>query len=274
LRTPSPEQAAQEARASLGIGPIGPISDLLVVIESAADIPVTLLPLPSSVAGALGKKEGHAYIFVNSDHWPVRRRFTLAHEFGHYFLNHTGHIDTVSTLNAGVGPQEAVANRFAAEFLAPIEAVHSWRKSLSEPVDSLEAAVRLAIFFRISATAAVYRLKSAEILSPRACKRLLGRIGFREHLDLAETLGLTESPDSVSAVGRNAWRYPSQMVANGVKGTQRGGIHPKKLAQALQISVDNVEEMLDTWRRKQGSAGGSETTAALEPATNSSSTWL
>jgi Zn-dependent peptidase ImmA (M78 family) len=70
----------------------------------------------------------HRLIAVNSDKPPVRRRFSLAHELGHYALNH----DYLKTLGPDVdidhppedshptgGPFEAQANEFANELLVP-----------------------------------------------------------------------------------------------------------------------------------------------------------
>jgi len=65
---------------------------------------------------------------VNSRHHPNRRRFTIAHELGHFRL-HRGvaiHIDEDFRVNLrdedsskGVSWEEVEANRFAAELLMP-----------------------------------------------------------------------------------------------------------------------------------------------------------
>jgi hypothetical protein len=83
-----PVATARQVRDELGLGREGPIPDLLRLVEEVAGVPITVLPLPAGVAGAYGREDDDAYIFVNSNTYPVRRRFTLAHELGHHALNH------------------------------------------------------------------------------------------------------------------------------------------------------------------------------------------
>lgn len=59
-------------------------------------------------------------IIVYSDNDPtVRKRFSIAHEIGHYLLNHTTSNHTLNLNSAD--PTEAEANIFAAELLMPYE---------------------------------------------------------------------------------------------------------------------------------------------------------
>lgn len=84
---------------------------------------------PEDVSGKIlrdkerGGSSGYA-IYVNALHAPVRRRFTIAHEIGHYVLHRSLIGDGVeddglyrSKLSGGI---EAEANRFAAELLMPL----------------------------------------------------------------------------------------------------------------------------------------------------------
>lgn len=59
----------------------------------------------------------------DSDSW-VRQRFTLAHELGHYVLEHgSGFRDTTYSFDRNFNPRETEANYFAAELLMPAEYV-------------------------------------------------------------------------------------------------------------------------------------------------------
>ena len=59
-----------------------------------------------------------AIIRVRRDHVPWRQRFTVAHEIGHLLL---GHADSTTCFRAFAGsPEEAAANRFAADLLMPL----------------------------------------------------------------------------------------------------------------------------------------------------------
>jgi Zn-dependent peptidase ImmA (M78 family) len=93
-----------------------------------------------SISGFLVRNpsSGNAVIGVNKNHSYVRRRFTIAHELGHFLLHAHGPVrmdrsgygtgysmvyfrDDASSL--GVDPEEREANFFAAELLMPIDKV-------------------------------------------------------------------------------------------------------------------------------------------------------
>lgn len=81
------------------------------------------------LAGFLFVFAGSGYVFVNQDDFLPRRRFTAAHELGHFILHRTqmsgrftiGDTDT-TVIEVGadeVAEMERQANRFAAELLMP-----------------------------------------------------------------------------------------------------------------------------------------------------------
>lgn len=88
-------------------------------------------PMEESVSGMLVVKPTETVVVVNSQHHHTRQRFTIAHEFGHYFLHAEGissfidqsekvfRRDSVSA--CGTHTQEVQANWFAAELLMPKE---------------------------------------------------------------------------------------------------------------------------------------------------------
>ena len=73
----------------------------------------------SSVAGILSFKNGEIAIYVNSTDSYERKRFTVAHELGHYFLGHKEEkVDMYRTINGINNNQEEYdSNKFAAAFL-------------------------------------------------------------------------------------------------------------------------------------------------------------
>ncbi|WP_438448182.1 ImmA/IrrE family metallo-endopeptidase [Gorillibacterium sp. sgz5001074] len=72
---------------------------------------------PNTCGMMLRSREGN-FIFINEEHSYTRRRFSLAHEIGHYFL---GHDSEVSRLNDENRYEEVQANRFASSLLMPDE---------------------------------------------------------------------------------------------------------------------------------------------------------
>lgn len=82
--------------------------------------------LSDSISGFIKKEDKKIYICVNNKHSENRKRFTIAHELGHYFLHNeeltTGFIDSVLKREKGKNnKKEKEANAFAANLLMPTE---------------------------------------------------------------------------------------------------------------------------------------------------------
>lgn len=86
-----------------------------------------------------------------------RRRFTIAHEIGHYVLDHESTVCLSSDLqlwNSSIAAQEQAANRFAAELLLP--AIHFAPIVVDRGV-SIETANYIKNSFNTSLTTAAFR---------------------------------------------------------------------------------------------------------------------
>jgi Zn-dependent peptidase ImmA (M78 family) len=89
-----------------------------------------------NISGFIIRKDGTAVIGVNSSNAPVRQRFTIAHELGHYLM-HSQNIDDIHVDNGfdirfrddlssqGTDSGEREANYFAAELLMPLKFLES-----------------------------------------------------------------------------------------------------------------------------------------------------
>ena len=145
----------------------------LHVLESA---------IPGDVSGALLRNSGVVVIAVNSDHHPNRRRFTIAHELGHYFLSHEGekeHLDWTFTVlrrdgrsSEATDDGEIEANFFAANLLMPKsflrEDVSQLARFNGEVVLSQSDVLSLARRYEVSELAMTYRLISLGFIDPIA----------------------------------------------------------------------------------------------------------
>jgi Zn-dependent peptidase ImmA (M78 family) len=132
-----------------------------VRIARSAGLNVYKTELDNNLSGMLAKLRPGVEpdIFLNSEHAPVRQRFTCAHELGHYFAiqgrgeNPDTYIhrrDAVSS--CGIDSEEIFANQFAAELLMPAAEV---RRLRAVGADEFEMARRFnvsldAIRIRIS----------------------------------------------------------------------------------------------------------------------------
>ncbi|HEX6025194.1 MAG TPA: ImmA/IrrE family metallo-endopeptidase [Solirubrobacter sp.] len=155
---------AREARVALGLDPAAPLDDVLDAVEPRA--PVIVAGLPDGVAGAFAA----GVLWVNGNQFAPRRRFTLAHEFGHAWIGHDGRleVDSFETLSGGTSnPLEVQANAFAAEFLMPKAGLDRFER---EP--TLEDVVALASRYGVSAPAMVIRMEQLKLASPARLARL------------------------------------------------------------------------------------------------------
>ncbi len=110
---------------------------------------------------SMGTKSGcldaeHKVIYLNSSECNERKRFTIAHELGHFCLGHGSSLRDTSKVNwYAVNPEhERQANQFAAELLMPAIAI----KAMVE-VRKVKDPVFLRQAFGVSSQALFYRLK-------------------------------------------------------------------------------------------------------------------
>jgi Zn-dependent peptidase ImmA (M78 family) len=143
----------------------GPVRELLDIAEERLEIPVLIERFgDEKVAGVLLRHGGgENFVALNADHGAVRQRFTLAHELGHVHMQHQPRVELSADLFGGRSrdPQEAEANYFAAELLAPRPAVTGWleERDLFGRRIQPDVVVQLALEFGISFPTAAYRLE-------------------------------------------------------------------------------------------------------------------
>jgi hypothetical protein len=188
---------AREARAALGLDPEAPLADVLDVVELRA--PVIVAALLDGIAGACVA----GVLWVNGREFAPRRRFTLAHEFGHFWIGHDGRleVDSFATLSGRTSnPLEVQANAFAAELLMPKAGLDRFER---EP--SLEDVVRLAADYGVSAPAMVIRLEQCRLAAPARIARLRREVEEGLH----GYLRIEPRDDRLSRIGDLPYLSPS-----------------------------------------------------------------
>lgn len=235
-------EAARRARLDMGFGLEGPLPDLLDAVEGPGGAEVVILDLGDDVAGAFIQRPGHVLLFVNGEHAAVRRRFTLAHEFGHCRLGHASVVDRpADVFGTQHDPAEVAANYFAAEFLMPGQAVRRWARGRRLTLDEV---ARLAVEYGVSAKAARIRLETSGALRDRAlAARLDAEIDDEGlHRGLAGWFGWHDVRDQLSAV--SSPRLPPALRDTALGGVlageltvgqaaARSGCEPEQLRRAL-----------------------------------------
>ena len=129
------------------------------VIAQKLGIKAYAAALDKGISGMLVKRAGEdPEIYVHSSDSPNRRRFTCAHELGHYYKRsatgdteweYVEHRDLLTS--QGNDPEEIYANQFAASLLMPREEVERRKK------EGAGTAI-LAAEFGVSEDAMHYRL--------------------------------------------------------------------------------------------------------------------
>jgi Zn-dependent peptidase ImmA (M78 family) len=151
----------------------------IISIAKALGIEVQSESVEDSLSGFLVRatKSGKAVIGVNKGHSKQRKRFTIAHELGHYLL-HEGelvHFDAERPgfrvnyrSDAASSELEREANLFAAELLMPARFLE--RDSRIKRIDLLEGQSgvleQVAEDYGVSVQALTYRLANLGLIDP------------------------------------------------------------------------------------------------------------
>lgn len=119
------KEARRRSRQLLELAGIkGPPVDPKAIAEFLG-FTVLEYPFPDTTSGLTFIEEGVKTIGVNNHHAPTRKRFSIAHELGHYLSGHESydaggtHVDTRPSYLDPQHRQEVEANEFAAELLMP-----------------------------------------------------------------------------------------------------------------------------------------------------------
>lgn len=115
--------------------------------------------IAEGVSGRCEITEGESHaLFINTQEPLVRQRFTLAHELGHYCLEHGNSFRDTRESMYSYDPKEHAANVFAADILMPKDFVEHY--IVKKGVTSISL---LADVFKVSYTAMKIRLEQLDL---------------------------------------------------------------------------------------------------------------
>jgi Zn-dependent peptidase ImmA (M78 family)/transcriptional regulator with XRE-family HTH domain len=227
------EDIATLERHRLGFGD-GPLLNLRESMENDVGIRIFYLKLPSNVSGMFTySEELGGCLAINSSHPEERRRWSIAHEYGH-FLTHRFQSE-VSILMAydRVPATERIADSFAGAFLMPATGLRHRYNDLSRihkgqitPADLC----RLANYYFVSVEALALRLEALRLVQIGAWERLQER-GFKVR-EAQEILSL-ESHSSMDQTLPLRYQYLA------VEAYQQGDLSEGQLTRFLR--VDRLE---------------------------------
>lgn len=198
-------KAAQELSADLNVftPPVG----VQRIAEERLLIPVVFRPLERDVSGALAVIGGLATIVVNQAETRERRRFTIAHEIGHWVLHVRSNLTSTPTdasqyvdgydnvdfrddeSSSGKNSDEIEANAFANELLMPEAIVRAdFRNAMAAHGANIHSfrdhrtlvVQPLAGRYVVSVSAMSCRLRNLNLITPMVYHALIEPKGTKE----------------------------------------------------------------------------------------------
>ena len=192
------QRIAEQERRRLELGH-QPVTDIIKLIESQG-ILVGQEKMPNDISGfTITDKDAGLFIFINSEHPGVRKRFSLVHEYCHAIVD-TNRTFSITYTSKHAELLEVRANAFAAHFLVPTDIcrdkVHEIGKGFpsrdeasvfneNEPLEIHKRNIRseqsiqlyevgaMALWFGVSILTMLYRLKNTGFLSNSELDTLL-----------------------------------------------------------------------------------------------------
>lgn len=163
------EEEANALLSRLGVDSTSPVDPVAVANELGLKVYNATFD-DEGIHGLIAKRPSSTSIYVNVNDRPVRKRFTVAHELGHFVLHLAAgegeFIDTQDNFRTVQDPDtpwdsvrraEWEANVFAAALLMPRDAILRAWKEIADPEG-------MAAFFQVSQQAMTLRLDSLGLL--------------------------------------------------------------------------------------------------------------
>lgn len=214
------QKVASDERQRLGAG-LSPMGDLAELLE-AQGLRTAAVSLPDNISGlTLSDPRIGVFVVINADHAPLRKRFSLAHEYAHVLIDRD-RSGALSRAENRADLLEVRANAFAAEFLMPAEGVNQFVHTLgkggasrsqiavfdeaevvqveqrsapgSQDIQLYDVA-RLSHHFGVSRISMIYRLKNLRLVNEAELQRLTEQENTGSGRAIADFLRATDPPD-------------------------------------------------------------------------------
>ena len=232
------EGVAQEERNRLGLGD-GPIPVLRDTLEQDVGLRIFYIPMqPSSKFAGLYHYDDllGGCIAVNVLHPEERRRWSLAHDYGH-FLGHR-YKQAVSYFHT---KRERFADYFAGHFLMPTSGLMRRYNDIKQTRGKITPADLLTLghYYGVSFSAILYRLEEMKLLTSGARDKLQRGIKVREAQQQLGLEPLCMKSEKLPVYYRNlaVQAYTDSVISEG------------QLAKFLQVDRVEAREIAETLRQ-------------------------
>ncbi|HUT90334.1 MAG TPA: XRE family transcriptional regulator [Thermoguttaceae bacterium] len=231
------EDAAIQERRRLGLGD-QPVLRLRSILENDVGARVCYGSLPSAVAGmfAYGSDVG-CCIMVNWKHPAERRRASLAHEYGHLFVDrYKPGIDRVHNRGRKAA-DERFAEAFAMSFLMPASSIRRRFNDVVTATEDFQIAdlCRLSHMYFVSVEAMAFRLEGLGLI-PRGTRDHLKESGFQVR-KASQMLNLPSNPERKD-------RFPQRYVFLAISAFEQARISEGQLARFLRCDPVTVRAIV------------------------------
>lgn len=199
------EDAANNLRTRLGVG-LGPIPDLISLLELELGLRIFFRPLASQIAGLYAYDPAiSACILINANHHWKRRTQTAIHETGH-FVSDRAHADIFEEEDVSPSIEERFAKRFGSAFLMPATGVRTRFDEIagSENRFDVRELILLAHQFGVATEAMCRRLEELSLLPNGTWDSLRDR-GFASELERGVLGEMSREPTPPALPSRLAY---------------------------------------------------------------------
>lgn len=237
------ESDAQELRNWLGLG-LGPVVDLISLLELQMGIRVFLSPLDSKVSGLFSYDPiAGACILLNSNHPDERIVQSCVHELGH-FISTRSESEALLTDQSFQSRTERYATTFGRAFITPSRAVRQMFADLTSGQSHLTRRhiILLANYFGVSREAMVKRLEELSLAKPGTWEWFDSNGGITRQ-QVEEVLGRSTNSRSIGA--RNTGPIPQRVALLAREASKRDLYSEGQLCQLLGVDLVSVRELLD-----------------------------
>jgi Zn-dependent peptidase ImmA (M78 family)/transcriptional regulator with XRE-family HTH domain len=252
------EHCAQQERARLNLGSHQPILTLRKVLEEVG-VNVFADELESKLAGLYLFVPDFGYcILVNRAHPPERRRWTIAHEYGHFLADRDKPgIDYLKSVSRRV-ESEKFADVFAGAFLMPEAGV---QQRFYEEVDrtgdfTVGDLCRMADFYLVSLHAMTLRLEALGLI-PKGSWDEINSTRVRVS-EIRKEAGVDQPNDRESLEP-----YPKRYKLLAVQAFVAAKITEGQLASILRVSRIEAREIVEECLEAPDDADGVQTLVNL-----------
>ena len=248
------ERQAIEQRHRLGFGDREPIGSLRKTLDEIG-VHVFIDGLDSKLAGLYAYIENFGYcILVNRRHPQARRRWTIAHEYGHFLFDRDRRgVDYAEPMQRKP-ENERFADAFAMHFLMPSEGVQRrFHDTYQQKGDvSVGDVLRIADYYGVSLMAMVLRLESLGLIrrnSWDAIKASGAKVRDIRAESGIEAIGDQDSveifPDRYLMLAIEAWSSEKITTSQFAKLTRKSIVEAREFAYTRSQQEDGNQSIIE-----------------------------